>query len=81
VSLYSSRILDVHVKDLAKNTSPEASVPVGDGVMDIPGLVRALNNIKFSGRCSIEYEVKSKDILPGLAESVGYFRGVNRALA
>ena len=81
VSLYSSRILDVHVKDLAKNTSPETSVPVGEGVMDIPGLVRALNSIKFSGRCSIEYEIKSKDILPGLAESVGYFRGVNRALA
>jgi sugar phosphate isomerase/epimerase len=81
VTTYGVRLFDVHVKDLAKNTAEETSVPLGNGIIDIPALVKALNQIRFTGRCSLEYEVNEKDILPGLAESVGYFRGVNKALA
>jgi inosose dehydratase len=81
VTAYAPRLFDVHVKDLAKNTAEETSVPLGTGIMDIPGLVKALNQIQFNGRCSLEYEVNEKDILPGLAESVGFFRGVNKALS
>jgi sugar phosphate isomerase/epimerase len=81
VSAYAIRLFDLHVKDLAKNTPEENSVALGKGILDIPALVRALNQIHFTGRCSLEYEVNEKDILPGLAESVGFFRGVNQALA
>ena len=81
VTAYAPRLFDLHVKDLAKNTPEESSVPLGRGIMNIPALVRALNQIHFSGRCSLEYEVNEKDILPGLAESVGFFKGVNQVLA
>jgi sugar phosphate isomerase/epimerase len=81
VPAYARRLFDLHIKDLAKNTAEETSVPLGKGIIDIPALVKALNQIQFGGRCSLEYEVNEKDILPGLAESVGFFRGVNQALA
>jgi len=81
VTSYAPRLFDLHIKDLARNTPEESSVALGKGILDIPALVKALNKIQFTGHCSLEYEVNEKDILPGLAESVGYFRGVNQALA
>jgi inosose dehydratase len=49
---------------------------VGRGIIDIPGLVRALIEVKFKGVASFEYEEQPDDPLPGLAESVGFMRGV-----
>jgi sugar phosphate isomerase/epimerase len=80
VTAYANRLFDLHIKDLAKSTE-ESAVALGKGIIDIPALVRALNKIRFGGRCSLEYEVNEKDIFPGLAESVGFFKGVNQALA
>jgi len=77
---FSSRLLDMHIKDLAANTSSDQAIEMGRGIIDFPSLVRALKEIKYSGRCSIEYEQQVKDPLPGIAESVGYFRGVMKTL-
>ena len=77
---FSSRLLDMHIKDLAANTSSDQAIEMGRGIIDFPSLVRALKEIKYSGRCSIEYEQRVKDPLPGIAESVGYFRGVMKTL-
>jgi hypothetical protein len=44
-------------------------------------LVKALKKIKFSGRSSIEFEIEMKDPLAGIAESVGYWKGVVKSLA
>jgi len=48
----------------------------GRGGIDIPGFLRALLRIKSSGIVSFEHEKDEKDPLAGLAESVGYVRGV-----
>jgi inosose dehydratase len=73
---YTTRIFDLHIKDLAV-ISPEARpIELGRGVLDIPGLVKALSRIRYTGHCSIEHEMDMTDPLPGIAESVGYFRGV-----
>jgi len=77
---FSSRLLDMHIKDLAANTSSDQAIEMGRGIIDFPSLVRALKEIKYSARCSIEYEQQVKDPLPGIAESVGYFRGVMKTL-
>ena len=50
--------------------------PLGRGIIDFPGLVRALIEVKFKGVAAFEYEEQPDDPLPGLAESVGYLRGV-----
>jgi sugar phosphate isomerase/epimerase len=55
-------------------------VEIGRGVIDIPAVCRALLGIGFTGAVSFEFEKDGKDPLPGVAESVGYVRGVLAAL-
>ena len=78
---YAPRLFDLHVKDLVSSAKDAKGTPLGRGVMDIPGLVKALKKIKFSGRSSIEFEIEMKDPLAGIAESVGYWKGVVKTLA
>jgi sugar phosphate isomerase/epimerase len=77
---YADRMLDVHIKDVSAATAKGQSIEAGRGVIDIPKLVRTLLKIKFTGIVSFEYEKDADDPLPGLAESVGYVRGVLAAL-
>lgn len=75
---YGSRIFDLHIKDLKSNAKDAKATELGRGVIDVPSLVKALNKIRFAGKCSIEFEMDMKDPLPGIAESVGYFHAVNK---
>jgi len=76
VRQYADRLLDLHIKDVTGATAAGKTVEIGRGVIDIPGLVRALLDVGFGGICSFEYEKDPQDPLAGLAESVGYVRGV-----
>jgi sugar phosphate isomerase/epimerase len=76
VEKYGDRLLDVHMKDVTEAAPKGKEIQVGRGVIDIPGFLRALVKIKYSGVVSFEYEPDPKDPLAGLAESVGYVRGV-----
>jgi sugar phosphate isomerase/epimerase len=80
VGAYAPRIFDLHIKDLMEVSKVAKPIELGRGVLDIPGLVKALNRIGYTGRCSIEHEMDMKDPLPGIAESAGYFRGVVKTL-
>jgi len=73
---YADRLLDVHMKDVMAAAPNSKDVPVGRGVIDIPGFLRALVQVNYAGRVSFEYEPDPDDPLPGLAESVGFTRGV-----
>jgi len=74
------RILDIHIKDVDKNTSEGESIEAGRGVIDLPGFLRSLLDLKYKGLLAFEYEKDPKDPLPGLAESVGYIRGILAAI-
>ncbi len=76
VERYGKRIFDVHIKDVDKATKEGATVEIGRGIIDIPAFIATLRKIKYSGKCSLEFEKDMKDPLPGIAESLGYFRGV-----
>jgi inosose dehydratase len=76
VGEYAPRLFDLHVKDLAVISQKAQPIELGRGVLDIPGLVKALTRIRYTGYCSIEHEMDMNDPLPGIAESAGYFRGV-----
>jgi sugar phosphate isomerase/epimerase len=80
VRKYGDRLLDVHVKDLRREGRRWQDVPVGRGLIDIPGFFRALRRLPYRGVLAFEYEADEKDPLPGLAESVGYARGVLAAM-
>jgi inosose dehydratase len=73
---YGSRIFDLHIKDLAVISREAKPIELGRGVLDIPSLVKALVKGRYAGYCSIEHEMDMNDPLPGIAESAGYFRGV-----
>lgn len=70
------RIFDVHIKDVDKKAADGATVEIGRGVIDIPAFMKELNRLKYKGIISFEHEKDEKDPLPGLAESVGYVKGV-----
>ena len=73
---YQSRIYDMHVKDVDKATKEGITVEMGRGIIDIPKVIETLRKIKYSGSCSLEFEKDMTDPLPGIAESIGYLKGV-----
>jgi inosose dehydratase len=80
VRSYGERLFDLHIKDVTAATPQGKGTPLGRGIIDFPGLVRALIDVKFKGVAAFEYEEQPDDPLPGLAESVGYLRGVLAAI-
>lgn len=76
VNDYAPRIFDLHIKDLAVITKQSKPIELGRGVLNIPGLLSALKRVRYNGVCSIEHEMDMNDPMPGIAESVGFFRGV-----
>ncbi|WP_234733588.1 sugar phosphate isomerase/epimerase family protein [Tellurirhabdus bombi] len=73
---YSKRIFDIHLKNVTAASKAGKTCELGRGVIDIPAFVQMLRKVKYSGSCSLEYEKDMKDPLAGIAESVGYFKGV-----
>jgi len=73
---YEKRIYDIHMKDVDKASKEGKTVEMGHGIIDIPRFVDTLRKIKYNGSCSLEFEKDMKDPLAGIAESIGYFKGV-----
>lgn len=73
---YISRVFDIHLKDVTGASKAGYSVEVGRGILDIPGFVRMLRKTGYDGVVSLEHERNMKDPFIGIAESIGYFRGV-----
>lgn len=73
---FADRLLDVHIKDVSASTVEGKTVEMGRGVIDIPRFVKTLLKINYADVVSFEYEKDEQDPLPGVAESVGYVRGV-----
>jgi inosose dehydratase len=76
VRKYADRILDFHIKDVTAADEKGSTCEMGRGVIDIPGLLKALIAVGYSGSVNLEFEKDEKDPLPGCCESVGYLRGV-----
>ncbi len=73
---YASRVFDVHIKDVTGNTKLGYSVEIGRGIIDFPAFVKMLRKVGYTGVCSLEHERNMDDPFLGIAESIGYFRGV-----
>jgi inosose dehydratase len=80
VARYFDRVLDVHIKDVSASDAKGTTVEIGSGVIDTPKLIRTLARLKYTGTLHFEHEKDEKDPFPGLAESVGYVRGVMAAI-
>jgi len=73
---FSKRIFDMHLKNVTAATKDGSTCELGRGVIDIPAYIKMLRKVNYTGSCSLEYEKDMKDPLAGIAESVGYFKGV-----
>ena len=81
---YGERIYDIHLKNFAVNMAGArkigknsfTTVPMPRGAMDYGKIFKALADVGYTGACSFEYERDFDNNLEGLAESVGYARGV-----
>ena len=73
---YHSRVFDIHIKDVTGPTKLGYSVEVGRGIIDFPAFVKMLRKVGYTGVCSLEHERNMDNPFMGIAESIGYFRGV-----
>lgn len=73
---YHSRVFDIHIKDVTGASKLGYTVEMGRGIIDLPAFVKMLRKVGYTGVCSLEYEKDMTDPFLGIAESIGYFRGV-----
>jgi inosose dehydratase len=78
--LCGDRLHDVHIKDVSAANKNGHGVEIGRGVIDIPRFLKTLIKMEYDGIVSFEYEKDAKDPIAGLAESVGYVKGVLAAI-
>ncbi len=69
----AARLHDIHIKDLDAMKKP---VPVGQGRIDIVGLLKTLEKMHYGYHLALEYETDAANPAPGIGESIGYERGV-----
>lgn len=77
---YSNRVLDIHIKDVSEATEEGYTVPINQGVIDIPGFLKTVQNCNYNGILSIEFEEKSEDPMPEIAESIGFLKGATEVM-
>jgi len=70
------RLLNMHMKDLTNFHEKESQVAVGDGIMPVREIFKALVAIHYPGYVDLEYEVHADDPMPGVISSFAYMRGV-----
>ena len=76
IKLVGPRLFDLHTKDLAIADAKDSQVAVGEGILPIPAIFKALIDIKYKGNVDLEYEIHGDDPMPGVIESFAYMRGV-----
>ncbi|MFB3784727.1 MAG: sugar phosphate isomerase/epimerase family protein [bacterium] len=74
------RLYDFHIKDVTGRDAQGGATEVGRGVIDIPGVLKALLEVGFTGHVALEYEKDADNPMPGMIESYAYMRGALAAL-
>lgn len=76
IKKYKEWIYDIHIKDESAASKAGQTWEMGRGVMDFKPIVKVLRKIKYQGVVSLEFEKNGDNPHPGVAESIGYLRGV-----
>jgi inosose dehydratase len=77
---YIKRILDMHIKDVTAAKAEGETIEMGRGVIDLPAFFSEIIKGGYKGTASFEFEKDENDVMPGLAESIGYSRGILAAI-
>lgn len=73
---FADRIHDIHLKNVTAPNKSGRGAELPRGAIDLVAFVRALRKVGYTGVCGLEYEKDMDKPLLGIAESIGYFRGV-----
>ena len=76
IKKYKEWIYDIHIKDESAPSKEGQTWEMGRGVMDFVPIIKVLRKIKYQGVISLEFEKNGKNPHPGVAESIGYLRGI-----
>ena len=76
VKQFFDRVFDIHLKDVTKAAANGGTCIIGRGVIDFPAFLKAVVKLEYKGTLALEYEAEGNDPLPGMAESIGYVKGI-----
>lgn len=74
------RLYDMHFKDVSRIERRNTEIEVGRGILDVRAMLQALLDIGYKHHVGFEHERNPEDPMPGLAESMGYTKGVMSTL-
>jgi inosose dehydratase len=78
---YKDRLYDLHFKDIGSTAPDGETIECGRGVLDLKSILQATLDVRYPYLFSFEYEKDENDPVPGLAESIGYTRGLLAGMA
>ena len=75
---FSTRLYDVHLNDTAAQAGERdhRATGLGMGRLNTAGILQALQRIKYSHQIGLEDEMSGQDPFVGVANSLGYIRGL-----
>ena len=73
---YSKWIYDIHIKDETAASKEGRTWEMGRGVIDYNPVFKALKKVRYDGVISLEFEKDGDAPQTGVAESIGYIRGM-----
>jgi sugar phosphate isomerase/epimerase len=73
---FADRAHDIHLKNVTSPDKKGRAAELPRGAINLTAFVRALRTVKYSGVCGLEFEKDMDNPLTGIAESIGYFRGL-----
>ena len=79
VRVMGARNFGIHLKD--HDNKQKHDVVIGQGVLNVPELLKALREVKFGGNISIEYEYHEDNPSPDVKECVAVFKESVKKLA
>ena len=74
------RLYGLHLKDqarIARDNPPETVL--GEGAIDLKGVCRALREVGFTAPISLEYELQSRNPIPGIQQGLANFEAAAHA--
>lgn len=73
---FYDRVLDIHIKDVTKADHDGSTCEIGHGVIDFDQFLNDLVDLGYDGVVALEYEKDGDDPFVGMAESMGYVKGI-----
>lgn len=70
------RLFNIHMKDLTDFHDLGSQVAVGQGLMPVREIFKALAAMRYPGFVDLEYEIHPDNPMPGVIASFAYMRGV-----